>query len=97
MTPVAQRAFNPRYQCHGKATYLTKADAKRAAGTSERFAGRMRAYRCPHCDRFHIGHPLPRDAAPAPGFETPPVPEPEGLPFEEVLRRAGLAAKLTNS
>jgi hypothetical protein len=55
---VTQRINScPELQCHGKHTYLTKAAAKAAARHAERFYGRMQAYRCPHCDRFHIGHP----------------------------------------
>lgn len=50
------KVFNPRYQCDGKRPYVKKADAKRAAKLSERSLGRLRAYRCPHCGFFHLGH-----------------------------------------
>lgn len=47
-------------QCAGKRTYIAKRDAKAAARGAERFLGRMVAYRCPHCTRWHVGHPVKR-------------------------------------
>lgn len=45
-------------QCEGKRAYRTKADAKQAAKFAKAtFGGRpVHAYRCGHCDQFHVGH-----------------------------------------
>lgn len=45
-------------QCHGKVKYRTKAWAKQAAKRvpTKSGCGFLQAYRCPHCDFFHIGH-----------------------------------------
>lgn len=55
--------FSPERQCHGKHTYWSKAEAKRAARTLQTALGRealgpdpLKAYRCPHGDHFHFGH-----------------------------------------
>lgn len=53
---------NPIYQCVGKRTYLNKKSAKRAARNVETAigGGRLNHYQCPHCTRWHIGHPFRR-------------------------------------
>lgn len=53
---VPFRKFSPATQCEGKRKYSTKDDAKSAARRSERSLGRMKPYRCPHCDAWHLGH-----------------------------------------
>jgi NAD-dependent SIR2 family protein deacetylase len=46
----------PSRQCAGKYTYRTKNEAKVAARRTMPLHGKMRAYRCPHCGSFHLGH-----------------------------------------
>jgi hypothetical protein len=64
MSAVA--VFSVESQCMGKNPYRYKRDAKLAVkriacqgggGHSPRL---MQAYRCPHCDRWHVGHHPPR-------------------------------------
>jgi hypothetical protein len=44
-------------QCQGKRGYSTKAYAKSAGRRAEQHTkNRLTAYRCPHCDLFHLGH-----------------------------------------
>ena len=55
------------HQCDGKRTYLNSTTAKRAAKHTmatqgggkmvTQGGGKMVTYRCPHCGRFHNGHP----------------------------------------
>jgi hypothetical protein len=52
------RRFDPANQCEGKRPYPTKRDAKAAARAIEQRTGRLRPYRCCHCGKFHIGHPV---------------------------------------
>jgi len=47
---------DPARQCHGKLGYSSKKQAKRHARRAEAHIGRVYAYRCPHCDRIHLGH-----------------------------------------
>ena len=49
--------FSARSQCDGKRTYLSRHEAK-AAIKARMSTGLepLKAYRCPHCDRFHLGH-----------------------------------------
>jgi hypothetical protein len=46
-------AFNPRYQCHGKVAYRSRAAARAAARSvgsrNGRKPGRIEQYACPHC------------------------------------------------
>lgn len=65
---MAAQKFNPERQCQGKNTYFSKAEAKSAIKRllthgvdAQRHRGRLRAYRCPHCHRFHIGHTPPKE------------------------------------
>ena len=44
--------------CQGKVRYETKAEAKSRIKRVAGFAGTLRAYRCPYCGYFHIGHPI---------------------------------------
>lgn len=48
--------YDPARQCHGKRGYSSKAQAKKSGRRAERIVGRLVAYRCPHCDLFHLGH-----------------------------------------
>lgn len=49
--------FNPAGQCWGKKGYRVKAEAKSVSVKAmQRGFGRMRPYRCPHCDLWHVGH-----------------------------------------
>jgi hypothetical protein len=50
-------------QCEMKSTYTSKRGAKAAArgtmsghGHKGARKGRLAAYRCPWCDRWHVGH-----------------------------------------
>lgn len=43
-------------QCAGKRGYASKTRAKRHARRAESVIGRLSAYRCPHCNLFHLGH-----------------------------------------
>jgi hypothetical protein len=45
-------------QCRGKRQYVTKAYAKNVAKRIQSLggAGAMRAYRCPYCTSYHVGH-----------------------------------------
>ncbi len=44
-------------QCEGKHGYSSKRKAKTAGRRAEpHVSGRLSAYRCPHCDLFHLGH-----------------------------------------
>jgi hypothetical protein len=45
----------PEKQCRGKHSYETKAKAKRSARRTDAPRA-VKAYRCPHCDFFHLGH-----------------------------------------
>ena len=56
MTHSNDTVRDPAFQCAGKRGYGTKAKAKRSARRAERIIGRLSAYRCPHCDLFHLGH-----------------------------------------
>lgn len=47
-------------QCLGKRPYARKRDAKIAVRHVEQRHGRMIIYRCPHCDRWHLGHRVKR-------------------------------------
>ncbi len=49
---------DPQRQCVGKRGYRTKANAKRMLRRSQALHGRdrLRVYRCPHCDLWHVGH-----------------------------------------
>lgn len=49
-------------QCGSKRTHRSKGDAKRAARRVETTlgSGRLEVYRCPHCARWHVGHPPSR-------------------------------------
>ena len=38
----------------GRIRYSSPAKARKAAGRSRRFAGRLRIYRCPRCGDWHI-------------------------------------------
>ncbi len=49
-------AHSPEAQCKGKKGYDSKTKAKRYARRGESRLGRLFAYRCPHCDLFHLGH-----------------------------------------
>lgn len=58
---MTAQAFNPIGQCHGKRPYRTKKIAKRIVKASEAtFHTRMRAYHCPHCLWYHVGHKPPK-------------------------------------
>lgn len=48
---------DPEHQCKGKKAYRDKAGAKRAIRRMRYTHNRSRlvAYRCPHCDAFHVG------------------------------------------
>lgn len=50
--------FGTVYECPTqKRAYQTRADAKRQAKLNARNGGDLlRVYRCPHCDRIHLGH-----------------------------------------
>jgi hypothetical protein len=56
--------FSVESQCEGKRWYRTKPEAKHAAltvtsspATNGTYSRRKaRAYRCPHCARWHVGH-----------------------------------------
>ena len=48
---------DPARQCHGKRTFLTRKEAKRAAKMHlSTGGGPIGIYRCPHCERLHLGH-----------------------------------------
>jgi hypothetical protein len=48
---------DPTRQCYGKVPFDSKREAKRSARRHENT--HLNAYRCPHCDRWHLGqHPL---------------------------------------
>jgi hypothetical protein len=50
-------------KCRDKKAYATRDDARNAAGHWTAVDDSLEtAYRCPSCDRFHIGHPSPEDA-----------------------------------
>lgn len=44
-------------QCGSKRTYSHKGAKRAARGVMTKGGGRVVAYRCPHCDRYHVGHP----------------------------------------
>jgi|GEM_PF-2585103 len=46
---------DPGRQCDGKVRWTTKAKAKESISRLKDRGG-MAAYRCPHCEFFHIGH-----------------------------------------
>lgn len=48
---------DPARQCGSKRAY-TKPEAKKAAKTFAMHRGgeKIRPYRCPHCERWHLGH-----------------------------------------
>ena len=45
----------PDKQCRGKHGYTSKSKAK-LSGRRAGAPGSIKAYRCPHCDLFHLGH-----------------------------------------
>ncbi len=54
---IRNKTLRPKAeQCVGKRGYGSKAKAKRHARRAEGTIGRLHAYRCPHCDLFHLGH-----------------------------------------
>lgn len=56
MTHRNDTVRDPDRQCAGKHGYGTKSKAKRAYRRKGSTVGRLFAYRCPHCDLFHLGH-----------------------------------------
>lgn len=52
-------------QCEGKMRWETKAAAKLAKQRGRGFQWRdsLAAYRCPHCNGFHLGHKPAKGAA----------------------------------
>lgn len=56
MTHSNDTVRDPALQCAGKRGYSSKAKAKRSGRRSEWLLGRLSAYRCPHCNLFHLGH-----------------------------------------
>lgn len=58
---MATITYSQATQCIGKRRY-EKADAKKVARHTETTygGGKLDAYRCPHCDWWHVGHPPPR-------------------------------------
>lgn len=56
--------LNPDRQCKGKSTFGSKLQAKNWHKRNVTLNGAtsppMRAYRCPHCDWFHLGHVTPQ-------------------------------------
>jgi hypothetical protein len=56
--------LNPLYQCHDKRPYRFKMDAKRAVINLQRNGGcKARAYQCPHCGVWRVGHKSPKRRA----------------------------------
>lgn len=49
--------FEVWMQCARKVAWPTKAEAKRIAKGHTRPGDQIKAYRCPHCAGWHIGHP----------------------------------------
>ena len=44
-------------QCTGKSQFIDKKDAKKVAGKmSKKYDDVLRAYNCPHCPFWHVGH-----------------------------------------
>jgi hypothetical protein len=53
---------SPESACEGKDKFASKPDAERVANRRRKKrsgAMRARAYRCPYCDHWHIGHDRP--------------------------------------
>lgn len=51
-------------KCRDKRAYSNRDDARHAAGHWTETGGLLEtAYRCPSCDRWHIGHPANADEA----------------------------------
>jgi len=50
--------------CANKKLYQTRAEAKRAARLMEKFNRdeKFQAYRCRHCDMYHIGHAIVKES-----------------------------------
>jgi len=47
-----------RTGCDGKVAHERKADAVAHANDLwRRLKARVRAYKCPHCKKWHVGHP----------------------------------------
>lgn len=64
--------FSPESQCHGKRRFATKADARRSNTMTVAHGGdRLKAYRCVHCDGWHLGHHVKFYGTPS----TPTTPE----------------------
>jgi hypothetical protein len=50
-------AIEPVRECPtGKVAYLSKAEADRALARLHRQQTRMRRFRCPYCEAWHLGH-----------------------------------------
>lgn len=43
-------------QCEGKVPHPDRRSARRSRNATRGGAGHLSIYRCPWCDRFHIGH-----------------------------------------
>lgn len=58
--------FNPIRQCSNKTTglmkkrFFTKKEAKQYARKMS-IGTILQAYRCPHCDYYHLGNKIPKD------------------------------------
>jgi hypothetical protein len=54
---MASKRLIRRRQCGDKVAHQTKADALRLVNVLWRKdGGRMNAYRCPWCHKWHVGH-----------------------------------------
>jgi hypothetical protein len=52
---------HPDTACHGKKRYGRKAAHRAARVLHQRQGQQVHAYPCPHCGRWHVGHPVPTD------------------------------------
>ena len=58
---MASKRHVRRKQCEGKIKFPDQQTAERAAASHMRAHSLwMTAYHCPHCSRYHIGHPPSR-------------------------------------
>ena len=59
--PVLAPVSGPSVSCAGKRQYATFQDAQHVASKMRRHTDEcMGAYRCRHCQRWHLGHQTPR-------------------------------------
>ena len=47
---------DPASQCLGKHSYETRSEAKKAIIAYRSKFGPIGSYRCPHCNKLHLGH-----------------------------------------